>query len=150
VFSVYGDTKQTPTEPLRYAIPAVLPYASPYLNLQFMYMHNAQRSPLGFEGHAMLLSLPPVLLMWAIIAFSAAIIAYALQSINSLNGIAGAPAWVILGVFVLILVFVAMGLHTFSNIWKFQSPVSRFGLSQWIRGNSRQKRATKPSVLAVP
>lgn len=95
----------------------------------------------------MLLSLPPVLLVWAILTFSAAILAYALQSINSLNGIGG--AWAVLGVFVLVLVFVGMGLHTFSSIWKFQSPASRFGLSGWRRGNSRQKDGTEAQVSAV-
>lgn len=117
-----------------------LPLYNSHSRLQFMYMHNVQHSPLGFEGHAMLLSLPPVLLVWAIIAFSTSIIAYALQGISSLNSIAGTPAWVVLGLFILILALVGIGLRTFSSIWKFQSP-SRFGL---IR-----KRAIEPQVLTV-
>jgi hypothetical protein len=89
-------------------------------------MHNAQHNPLGFEGHAMLLSLPPVLLVWAIVAFSAAIVAYALQPVHKPGGIEAPPAWIVLAVFVLILVLVSMGLYTFSIIWKWQSPTSRF------------------------
>ena len=89
-------------------------------------MHNAQHNPLGFEGHAMLLSLPPVLLVWAIVAFSAAIVAYALQPVRKPGGIESPPAWIVLAVFVLILGLVSMGLYTFSIIWKWQSPTSRF------------------------
>jgi hypothetical protein len=89
-------------------------------------MHNAQHNLLGFEGHAMLLSLPPVLLVWAIVAFSAAIIAYALQNATKLDGINDAPAWIVLAVFILIFMIVAIGLYTFSTIWKWQSPTSMF------------------------
>jgi len=93
---------------------------------QFSYMHNAQHNHLGFEGHAMLLSLPPVLLVWAIVAFSAAIIAYALQNATTLDGVNGAPAWIVLAVFILMFMIVSIGLYTFSTIWKWQSPTSIF------------------------
>lgn len=114
-------------------------------------MHNAQHNPLGFEGHAMLLSLPPVLLVWAIVSFAAAIIAYALQNLGTLNSTGGAPAWVVFGVFVLILGSVSMGLYTFSIIWKWQSPKSRFVRSWgwWRRRESKKARITGPHALAV-
>lgn len=112
----------------------------------FSYMHNAQHSPLGFEGHAMLLSLAPVLLVWAIVSFSAAILAYALQHFdnNNLAGIENAPAWIILAVFLLILAFVSMGLYTFSIIWKWQPPTSSFVrlFNGWrTRGSKESKTA---------
>lgn len=109
-------------------------------------MHNAKHNPLGFEGHAMLLSLPPVLLIWAIVAFSAAIIAYALQNVSSLDATQIASAWVVVVSFVVILVFVSMGLYTFSIIWKWQSPTSNILRSfRWKR-----RRDTEKSIVVGP
>ena len=110
---------------------------------QFSYMHNAQHNPLGFEGHAMLLSLPPVLLVWAIIAFSAAVIAYALQNVTNLDGINDAPTWIVLAVFMLTLMIVSIGLYTFSTIWKWQSATSMFELfNRWRRHKSEDINVT--------
>jgi len=91
----------------------------------------------------MLLSLPPVLLVWAIVAFSAAIIAYALQNADKLSGVEGAPAWIVLATFILILVFVSMGLYTFSIIWKWQSPTSRLVrlFERWRQGSKSHNAA---------
>jgi hypothetical protein len=106
-------------------------------------MHNAQHNPLGFEGHAMLLSLPPVLLVWAIIAFSAAVIAYALQNVTNLDGINDAPTWIVLAVFMLTLMIVSIGLYTFSTIWKWQSATSMFELfNRWRRHKSEDINVT--------
>ena len=107
-------------------------------------MHNAQHNPLGFEGHAMLLSLPPVLLVWAIIAFAASILAYVLQDLD--GSVRNATAWVVLGVFMLILVSVSTGLYIFSIIWKWQSPGSRF-VRFWGRWRSHQSEKTRISRL---
>jgi hypothetical protein len=114
-------------------------------------MHNAQHNPLGFEGHAMLLSLPPVLLVWAIVAFSAAMVAYTLQNINNLAGIEGAPAWIVLAVFVVILASVSMGLYTFSIIWTWQSPTSRLVrlFSRWRTRDSKETNITTPDNVDV-
>jgi hypothetical protein len=87
-------------------------------------MHNVQHNYLGFHGHAMLLSLPPVLIVWAIVTFTVAIIAYTLQDITALNIMDRASAWVVLGVFVIILISVIAALYTFSIIWKFQRHTS--------------------------
>jgi len=90
-------------------------------------MHNVEHS-LGLQGHAMLLSLPPVLLVWAIIAFMASIIAYSLQAVD--NGQNSATAWAVVGIFVLILFAVSILLYSFSIIWKWQPPTRfRFGRS---------------------
>ncbi|KAI0832557.1 hypothetical protein BC628DRAFT_1414846 [Trametes gibbosa] len=45
----------------------------------FSYLHNARNNALGLSGHALLLSLPPVLLVWSIVGFTAATLAYAMQ-----------------------------------------------------------------------
>ena len=114
-------------------------------------MHNAQHNPLGFEGHAMLLSLPPVLLVWAIVAFSAAIIAYTLENVDNVDGIGNAPAWIVISVFALILISVSMGLYTFSSIWRWQSPTSRFVrlFDGWRRHGSKETRITEPHTAAI-
>ncbi|KAF8076254.1 hypothetical protein FPV67DRAFT_1470975 [Lyophyllum atratum] len=83
-------------------------------------MHNAQHNWLGLYGHAMLLSLPPVLLVWAILTFTVSIVAYAVQGITGVNTLRLSSAWVILGTFTVLLAVVMAALYTFSIIWKFQ------------------------------
>ncbi|OJA17032.1 hypothetical protein AZE42_00542 [Rhizopogon vesiculosus] len=91
----------------------------------FSYMHNVEHS-LGLQVHAMLLSLPPVLLVWAILTFTASIVAYSLQALGN-RGQNPATSWVVVGIFVLILLAVSTLLYSFSVIWKWQSPIrSRF------------------------
>ncbi|KAJ8697861.1 hypothetical protein PTI98_004632 [Pleurotus ostreatus] len=102
----------------------------------FMYMHNINQGPLGLHGHAMFLSLPPVLLIWGIVAFTTSLIVYTLQGLigplreemNDGNGatqITSISGWIVLAILVVILVTVLGGLYTFSVIWKFRSPKSR-------------------------
>lgn len=112
-------------------------------------MHNAQHNPLGFEGHAMLLSLPPVLLVWAIVAFVASILAYVLQGLDS--SVRNATPWVVLGVFMLIFISVSTGLYIFSIIWKWQSPGPRFVhfLGRWRNRQSEKTRVSRPRDIAV-
>ncbi|KAF4602432.1 hypothetical protein EYR40_005639 [Pleurotus pulmonarius] len=103
----------------------------------FMYMHNINQGPLGLHGHAMFLSLPPVLLIWGIVAFTTSLIVYTLQGLigplreemNDGNGatqITRTSGWIVIAILVVILVTVLGGLYTFSVIWKFRSPKSRF------------------------
>ncbi|KAF4600669.1 hypothetical protein EYR38_005312 [Pleurotus pulmonarius] len=103
----------------------------------FMYMHNINQGPLGLHGHAMFLSLPPVLLIWGIVAFTTSLIVYTLQGLigplreemNDGNGatqITMTSGWIVIAILVVILVTVLGGLYTFSVIWKFRSPKSRF------------------------
>lgn len=87
---------------------------------QFTYMHNVQHSYLGLHGHAMLLSLPPVLLVWAIVAFAISIVAYTVQGLTNVDSLHLVSAWTVLGVFAILLVAVTAALYTFSIIWKFQ------------------------------
>ncbi|KAJ3549530.1 hypothetical protein NMY22_g853 [Coprinellus aureogranulatus] len=49
----------------------------------YTYMHNVQNSAFGVPGHAILLSLPPTLLVWSIVAFTVAILAYIAQGATS-------------------------------------------------------------------
>ncbi len=86
---------------------------------QFSYLHNARNNPFGLSGHAILLSLPPVLLVWSIIAFTASVLAYALQDI--LRWPTLVPQWIVLTSFVIVLVGVMIGVYTFSTIWSWQS-----------------------------
>lgn len=84
-------------------------------------------------GHALLLSLPPVFLVWSIIMFAAAIVAYTVQSIANGMHTDVASTWAVLGVSGLILVGVLAGLYTFSIIWQWQPRrtwISR-QLSEW-------------------
>ncbi len=86
-------------------------------NPQFTYLHNARNNAFGLSGHAILLSLPPVLLVWSIIAFGAGTLAYTLQDVSPVS----ASAWVILAIFVVVFVATTVGLYTFSMIWSWQS-----------------------------
>lgn len=83
-------------------------------------MRNAQHNYLGFHGHAILLSLPPVLLVWAIIAFTISMISYGVQGITDIDVLERVSAWVSLVVFAVILAAVVLALHTFSIIWSFR------------------------------
>ncbi|RDX53955.1 hypothetical protein OH76DRAFT_1479712 [Lentinus brumalis] len=85
----------------------------------FSYLHNARNNPFGLSEHAILLSLPPVLLVWSIIAFTASVLAYALQDI--LRWPTLVPQWIVLTSFVIVLVGVMIGVYTFSTIWSWQS-----------------------------
>lgn len=49
-------------------------------------MHNAQHSYLGLYGHAILLSLPPTLLVWAILMFAIPVVAFVLHGIGTDGG----------------------------------------------------------------
>ena len=70
-------------------------------------------------SHAMFLSLPPVLLVWGIIAFAIGFIAYTVQ------GLLGGPrtgkrdaAWVALTISLFMLVVVLLSLYIFAGMWK--------------------------------
>lgn len=89
-------------------------------------MHNVQHSYLGLHGHAMLLSLPPVLLVWAIVTFTISIVAYTVQGLTEVNSLHLASAWTVLGIFAVLLAAVIAALYTFSIIWKFQRKSWRF------------------------
>lgn len=66
----------------------------------------------------MFLSLPPVLLVWGIIAFAIGFIAYAAQDLMGVSGTGRwDAAWVALAISLLILIVVALGLYTFARMW---------------------------------
>ncbi|KAI0720256.1 hypothetical protein C8T65DRAFT_705862 [Cerioporus squamosus] len=95
----------------------------------FSYLHNARNNAFGLSGHAILLSLPPVLLVWSIIAFTASVLAYALQDVSRFPMMA--PQWVVLTSFVIVLVGVMIGVYTFSTIWTWQSQESWWRRLLW-------------------
>ncbi|KAI0321855.1 hypothetical protein OF83DRAFT_1097593 [Amylostereum chailletii] len=86
----------------------------------FAYLHNAHRGPMGLHGHAMFLSLPPVLLVWGIIAFGVGFIAFTVQDIDSPDKGDKVSAWVALSVSLSVIIFVAAGLYTFAVIWQWR------------------------------
>ncbi|CCM04849.1 uncharacterized protein FIBRA_07042 [Fibroporia radiculosa] len=88
-------------------------------SLTFAYMHNARGRALGLPGHAILLSLPAVLLVWSLVGFTGAILAYALQNIASGTLVDVSWTWFLVGVFLLVLLFVTIGIHSFSVMWKW-------------------------------
>ena len=63
----------------------------------------------------MFLSLPPVLLVWGIIAFAIGFIAYTAQD---LVGVSGTGEWDALSTYLLMLIVVALGLYAFAGMWK--------------------------------
>ena len=60
-----------------------------------------------------------MLLVWAIVAFTVSVLAYALQGVT--RSAAFASQWVVFGIFVIVLVGVMIGVYTFSTIWSWQS-----------------------------
>lgn len=87
----------------------------------FTYLHNAHQGTFGLHGHAMVLSLPPVLLVWSIIAFAVGFIAYTAQD---LVGTSGTGEWdaalVALGISLVMLILVGLGLYAFARTWKYK------------------------------
>ncbi|PSR71799.1 hypothetical protein PHLCEN_2v12300 [Hermanssonia centrifuga] len=79
------------------------------------YIHNARTSILGLPGHALLLSLPPVFLVWSVLTFAAAVIVYTLQT-----PVNGAGTTVIIAFFAVMLFLLVIGLYTFSHIWTWK------------------------------
>jgi hypothetical protein len=101
-------------------------HISDAIAFQFTYLHNAHQGIFGLHGHAIFLSLPPVLLVWGIIAFAIGFIAYTAQ------GLVGGPstggwdaAWVALTISLLLLIVVALGLYTFAGMWSNKRDRSR-------------------------
>jgi len=85
----------------------------------FTYLHNAHHGIFGLHGHAMFLSLPPVLLVWSIIAFAIGFIAYTAQGLAGSSGTGEwDAAWVALMISLLVLIVVLLGLYTFAGMWK--------------------------------
>lgn len=82
-------------------------------------MYNAQHHPLGLYGHAMILSLPPVLLVWAIVAFTVSLIGYTMQNISTTDSLSRALAWVVFSVFLVLCLLVMLALYTLATIWSF-------------------------------
>jgi len=83
----------------------------------FTYMYNAQHNYLGYHGHAMILSLPPVLLVWAVVTFTASVLAYAMQDAANSSRLS---AWMIFSLFLIFLILVFAALYTLSGLWNFQ------------------------------
>ncbi|EMD40642.1 hypothetical protein CERSUDRAFT_111225 [Gelatoporia subvermispora B] len=104
----------------------------------FAYIHNARNNTMGLPGHALLLSLPPVLLVWSLFAFTVGVGAYTLQPITGGSSIDVASAWIVFGAFVIILICVLAGLYTFSIIWKWQTTNGISGLTRVLRRSARR------------
>lgn len=69
-------------------------------------------------GHALLLSLPPVFLVWSVLTFTAALILYITQGPHSVSD--GTEIAVILAFFAVVLLLLLFGLYTFSHIWTWK------------------------------
>ena len=114
-------------------------------------MHNVQHQYLGLHGHAILLSLPPVLLVWAIVAFTVSVTAYTVDSLIQPHHLRSASAWITLSVLVVLLIAVLAALYIFSIIWKFQtssSTVARW-ISSWT-GTARYDIIFHPYFARTP
>ncbi|EIN10571.1 hypothetical protein PUNSTDRAFT_142552 [Punctularia strigosozonata HHB-11173 SS5] len=89
----------------------------------YSYIYNAEHNPLGLHGHAILLSLPLVLLAWAIVAFAIAITTYTTQAVFTETRVDWISTWVVLGAALLILVLAILSLYTFALAWKWRTGV---------------------------
>ena len=82
-------------------------------------MQNAHYGAFGLHGHAIFLSLPPVLLVWGIIAFAVGFIAYTAQGLVGVSGTGEREAaWISLSISFFMLIVVVLGLYTFASMWK--------------------------------
>ncbi|KAJ7638688.1 hypothetical protein FB45DRAFT_903547 [Roridomyces roridus] len=106
----------------------------------FTYMYRAQSGILGYHGHAILLSLPPVLLVWAVITFTVSILAYAMQDVRTTSQWS---AWLVFSVFFVILFLVFAALYSFSGLWSFQRRTSWTSWIHWSR-SIRRPAPVKP------
>jgi hypothetical protein len=71
----------------------------------------------------MFLSLPPVLLVWGIIAFAIGFIAYTAQGLVGVHGTSGwDAAWIALSISLLLLIVVVLALYSFASMWKNNRP----------------------------
>ncbi|OCH90691.1 hypothetical protein OBBRIDRAFT_754450 [Obba rivulosa] len=111
----------------------------------FAYIHNARSNIMGLPGHALLLGLPPVLLVWSLFGFTVAVIVYTLEPATGAASIDVASAWIVFGIFVVILICVVAGLYTFSVIWKWET---RNGVGRAIASlfRGRVQQAERESV----
>ncbi len=108
-------------------------------------MYNIQHSYLGLYGHAILLSLPPALLVWAILLFTLSIVVFVMNGIgNDTATWRKISIWSVLGIFLVLLIIVTLALYTFSIIWKFQRRTARI----WSKLGSIWARS-KESVAAI-
>lgn len=90
------------------------------LTLQYTYLHNARHRYFGFLGHAVALSLPPVLLVWAVLAFTVSLVVYVMQGAGDAELLTRLSAWTTLGVVIILVVIIGAVLYTFSMVWKFR------------------------------
>jgi hypothetical protein len=67
----------------------------------------------------MFLSLPPVLLVWGIVAFAIGFIAYTAQGLVGVHNTGEwAAAWVALSISLFVLIAVVCALYIFAGMWK--------------------------------
>jgi hypothetical protein len=109
-------------------------------------MNNVRQNAFGFYGHAVLLSLPAVLLVYALIAFAVSLAVYTVQGLQLLNRAAdgvehsGEEAvwswWIVVGIVAVMVFAVGMALYTFSVIWNFK--IKR----KWLASFQRFRRAS--------
>jgi hypothetical protein len=88
---------------------------------QYTYMHNIQHSFIGVRGHAVLLGLPASLLVWAIIAFTVAIVSYTVQDLAAKGSPDRIPAYILLSIFFILFLVVCIALYVFSIIWTLRT-----------------------------
>ncbi|KAH9843919.1 uncharacterized protein C8Q71DRAFT_19389 [Rhodofomes roseus] len=87
----------------------------------FAYINNAHRNTFGLSGHALFLSLPAVLLVWSLIGFTVAIVAYALQPITGDTVSDVASTSIIIAVFFVVLICTALAISVFVKMWRWDS-----------------------------
>ncbi|KAF8211266.1 hypothetical protein K438DRAFT_1807001 [Mycena galopus ATCC 62051] len=113
----------------------------------FTYMYNAQHNYLGYHGFAIILSLPPVLLVWAVFTFSVSILAYAMQdAIGSASD--SLSAWMVFSLFLVFLVLVFAALYTFSGLWSFPQRSRIFTIRSLASVFRRTKKSKTLNIAA--
>lgn len=95
----------------------------------------------------MLLSLPPVLLVWAIITFTISTLAYALDSLGNHNTADRISIGIILVIFVCILGTVIAALYTLTMIWTYQNEYWWTRLARALKIGFFRRKREKESVV---
>lgn len=86
-----------------------------------------------------MLSLPPVLLVWAILAFTVSLVAYVMQGVGNTDLTNRISAWSIFVVCIILSVIVISSLYTFSMVWKFRQRTNNLYYrvkNMWTKGYS--------------
>ena len=105
--------------PSSHTVSSLSIFATTVLKLhQLAYIHNARTNPLGLPGHAILLSLPPVFLVWSVLTFATAVVLYALST--RIPHAEAATLGVVIASFAVMAIMLFTGLYALATMWTWK------------------------------